>query len=173
MVMILMMMVVNVKSDAKDRAECTNQLIGLSTCLPYVGGTAKAPTPDCCSGLKQVLVKSKKCLCVLVKDRNDPGLGLKLNASLALNLPSICKSDVSIADCPALLNLPPNSPEAQVFQQFEKSLHNKSPAANTTTPTTTPGSTVAPTGRGSRSVGVQMVVQICLWCFTLLLFFGV
>ncbi|KAF9617929.1 hypothetical protein IFM89_039222 [Coptis chinensis] len=60
----------------------------------------------CCfptiKGLKTVLAKSKKCLCLLVKNRNDPSLGLKVNATLALNLPSICKSDVSIADCPRM-----------------------------------------------------------------------
>ncbi|KAL2929738.1 Protein YLS3 [Bienertia sinuspersici] len=71
----------------KDRAECAycaNQLVRLATCLPYVGGEAKAPTPDCCIGLKQVLKDSKKCLCILVKDRNDPSLGLKDNATLLL-----------------------------------------------------------------------------------------
>ncbi|KAI3917701.1 hypothetical protein MKW98_021463 [Papaver atlanticum] len=96
-----------VKSDVdKDREECATQL-GLATCLHYVGGTAKAPTPDCCTGVKQVLTTSKKCLCILIKDRNDPSLGLKINATLALGLPAI-----------SLLHLSPNSPDAKVFEDF-------------------------------------------------------
>ncbi|KAA3477853.1 protein YLS3-like [Gossypium australe] len=65
----------------QDKAECSNQLVGLAPCLPYVGGEAKTPTIDCCSGLKQVLDKSKKCLCVLIKDKDDPSLGLKINGN--------------------------------------------------------------------------------------------
>lgn len=84
----------------KDREECGTQLVGLSTCLSYVGGDAKAPTPDCCTGLKGVLKNSKKCLCILVKDRNDPSLGLKINATLALGLPSLCHAPANISDCP-------------------------------------------------------------------------
>ena len=61
---------------AKDREECAQQLVGLATCLPYVGGQSKAPTPDCCTGLKQVLKDNKKCLCVcvIIRDHNDPEL---------------------------------------------------------------------------------------------------
>ncbi|KAF3954168.1 hypothetical protein CMV_020451 [Castanea mollissima] len=53
---------------AKDREECAQQLVGLATCLPYVGGQAKTPTPDCCTGLKQVLKDNKNCLCVIIRD---------------------------------------------------------------------------------------------------------
>lgn len=86
---------------ASDRAECTNQLVGLATCLPYVQGNAKAPTPDCCTGLKEVLSKSPKCLCVLVKDRDDPQLGIKINVSLALALPDACSTPAKISECPS------------------------------------------------------------------------
>ncbi|KGN54079.1 protein YLS3 [Cucumis sativus] len=99
----------------QDRAECADQVVGLATCLPYVGGEAKAPTPDCCSGLKLVLDKSRKCLCVLIKDRDDPSLGLKVNLSLALGLPSACHAPANIKDCVGLLHLSPNSPEAKDF----------------------------------------------------------
>lgn len=87
---------------AKDKEECTNQLVGLATCLPYVGGNAKAPTPDCCSGLKQVLKNDKKCLCVIIRDRNDPELGLNINVTLALGLPSVCHAPANVSQCPGL-----------------------------------------------------------------------
>ncbi|XP_016470926.1 non-specific lipid transfer protein GPI-anchored 14 [Nicotiana tabacum] len=117
----------------KDKEECANQLVGLATCLPYVSGDAKAPTPDCCTGLKEVLDKSKKCLCVLVKDRNDPSLGLKINATLALSLPTLCHAPANSANvsmCPELLHLPPNSPDAKVFEDFAKSAKASSSASS-------------------------------------------
>lgn len=89
-----------VESDfASDRNECANQLVGLATCLPYVQGQAKAPTPDCCSGLKQVVDKSRKCLCVLIKNRDNPELGFKINATLALKLPGACSAPVNASEC--------------------------------------------------------------------------
>ncbi|KAL5980693.1 hypothetical protein ACLOJK_028602 [Asimina triloba] len=84
---------------AQDKAECADKLVSLATCLTYLQGKAKAPTPDCCSGLKQLVDKSKKCLCILVKDRNDPGLGYKFNATLALGLPKACGTSVNGTEC--------------------------------------------------------------------------
>ncbi|XP_022734620.1 protein YLS3-like [Durio zibethinus] len=112
---------------AKDKEECTQQLAGLATCLPYVGGEAKAPTPDCCSGLKKVLKSNKKCLCVIIKDRNDPDLGLNINVTLALALPSVCNAPANVSKCPELLHMDPNSPEAQVFYG---GAHSPAPSAS-------------------------------------------
>nr|GLL31730.1 protein YLS3-like [Ipomoea trifida] len=110
-----------VRSDtAKDRAECADQLVGLAPCLPYVSGDAKLPTPDCCTGLKEVVEKSKKCLCILVKDRDDPSLGFKINATLALGLPDKCHAPANISQCPDLLHLAHNSPDAKIFEDFNK-----------------------------------------------------
>ncbi|KAG6386489.1 hypothetical protein SASPL_155392 [Salvia splendens] len=119
---------------ASDRQKCENQLIGLATCLPYVGGEAKAPASDCCTGFKQVLRDSRECICLLIKDRDDPSLGLKINATRALSLPDKCKTPIneSITDCPTILHLPPNSPDAKVFDDFAKS-------AGKSNTTTTPG----------------------------------
>lgn len=85
---------------AKDRQECSEQLVGLATCLPYAQGEGKAPTPDCCAGLKQVLQNSKKCLCILIKDRDNPNLQIKFNVTLALGLPTACHAPANISDCP-------------------------------------------------------------------------
>jgi hypothetical protein len=88
--------------DGGEVDECAQQLAGMATCLPYVGGEAKAPTPDCCSGLKQVLNKNKKCLCVIIQDRNDPDLGLQINVTLALGLPSVCNAPANVSKCPGM-----------------------------------------------------------------------
>ncbi|XP_010506351.1 PREDICTED: protein YLS3-like [Camelina sativa] len=135
--LIMLAMVVAAGDDkAKDKDECTEQLVGMATCLPYVQGQAKSPTPDCCSGLKQVLNSNKKCLCVIIQDRNDPDLGLQVNVSLALALPSVCHATADITKCPALLHLDPNSPDAQVFYQLaNKTVSASAPTGSSPGPT--------------------------------------
>ncbi|GFP91415.1 protein yls3 [Phtheirospermum japonicum] len=127
--LILILFAFTSSDDSKDKEECAEPLVGLATCLAYVGGTAKAPTPDCCSGLKQVLKTNKKCLCVVIKDRNDPDLGLNINATLALGLPDVCNAPANVSLCPALLNLPPNSPDAQIFYQIGQKSNNTTAAS--------------------------------------------
>jgi hypothetical protein len=92
---------------AADQAECSDKLASLATCLTYVQeqATAAAPTLDCCAGLKSVLQTSRKCLCVLVKDRDNPNLGLKINVNKALGLPQVCKASANISDCPGTSSL--------------------------------------------------------------------
>ncbi|XP_027357269.1 protein YLS3-like [Abrus precatorius] len=103
---------------AQEKQICVEQLTGVSTCLPYLGGDAKSPTPDCCNGLIQAIKNNKKCLCIILKDRDDPDLGLKINITNALGLPSLCKAPDNVSQCPALLHLDPKSPEAQAFNQM-------------------------------------------------------
>ncbi|KAK4608172.1 hypothetical protein RGQ29_001823 [Quercus rubra] len=163
--LVLMMLVRLASSNLdQDRAECADQLVGLATCLPYVGGEAKAPTLDCCTGIKQVLQKSKKCLCILIKDRDDPNLGLKINATLALNLPTSCHAPANISECVSLLHLAPNSTDAKIFEGFANSTKGS-------------GTTVASVQGSSNSTGSSaeeksdggkgMVHGILLWFFTL------
>lgn len=104
---------------AKDKAECADKLVALGPCLGYVNGGAKAPTPDCCSALKGVLDKSRKCLCLLVKDSNDPSLGFKINATLALGLPDRCSTPANISECPGnycLTHPHPTQPPQLILQ---------------------------------------------------------
>ncbi|KAI3967701.1 hypothetical protein MKX01_039611 [Papaver californicum] len=177
MIKCMFMMVLSVglvKSDVdKDREECVRQLIGLSTCLFYVGGTTKAPTPDCCIGFKQVITTSRKCLCVLVNDRNDPSLGLKINSTLALGLPFVCNTKANISECLALLHLSPNSPDAKVFEDF-----NSMSNGTTTTAPASKGNGSSKAGsspqvkneggmRMDMWLGLKMVGGLLLWCLTL------
>lgn len=83
----------------QDKAECTDKLIGLANCLPFVSGQSKTPTIDCCTGVKDVVNKSKRCLCILIKDHDDPNLGFSINVTLALKLPDDCKSPTNVTQC--------------------------------------------------------------------------
>ena len=84
----------------QDKTECADKLVALAACLNYVGGKTASPPPDCCVGLTTVVEKSPRCLCILIKDRNEPKLGdFKVNATLALNLPSVCSVPLNVTTC--------------------------------------------------------------------------
>ncbi|KAK8544339.1 hypothetical protein V6N13_056121 [Hibiscus sabdariffa] len=158
----------------QDKAECSNQVMGLAPCIPYVDGEAKAPTIDCCSGLKQVVDKSRKCLCVLIKDGDDPRLGLKINATLAAALPSGCRATVNMTDCISLLHFAPNSQEAKLFEGYQKLTEGHPRVATTTPPTTTGNSTGSGAeksdgGKGKEWVGTELAkaLGVSLWIFTM------
>ncbi|ESR43171.1 hypothetical protein CICLE_v10013719mg, partial [Citrus x clementina] len=89
------------------RKECGDQLADFSACLPFVGGKAKSPTPTCCSNITKEGSKTRKCL-----------HGFKMNATLALSLPSVRHAPAKVSDCPALLNPPSNPTDAQVLEQL-------------------------------------------------------
>ncbi|XP_028551649.1 protein YLS3 isoform X1 [Dendrobium catenatum] len=107
---------------ASDRSECVDQLTALLPCLPFVESEARMPIPDCCTSAKAVVGRSFKCLCLLVKDRNEPGLGFKINVTRAVTLPAACNVPANISDCPKLLKLQPGSPMAQEFNQLQQQI---------------------------------------------------
>ncbi|XP_034688552.1 protein YLS3-like [Vitis riparia] len=160
--LVIMMLLMSASADfAKDREECADQLVGLATCLPYVGGEGKSPTLDCCTGLKQVLQKGRKCLCILIKDRNDPNLGLKINATIAMGLPSACHAPANISACPALLQLPAGSPDAKIFEEYGNSTaaSKSTSVASAKANSTSSGSSAEMKSDGGRRrwVGVELV----------------
>ncbi|XP_059434062.1 non-specific lipid transfer protein GPI-anchored 14-like [Corylus avellana] len=178
LVLLISVMVSYAMADsAKDREECQPQLVEMATCLPYVDGEAKAPTPDCCTSLKDVLKNNKKCLCVIVRDRNDPNLGLQINVTLALGLPSVCHAPANVSQCPALLHMDPKSPEAQVFYQLGGS-SNQSVVGPAPSPSVggspTSGRSEGPSGQGTsdgccsgnRWFGMEIAAGgVLIWCF--------
>ncbi|XP_021282898.1 protein YLS3 isoform X2 [Herrania umbratica] len=150
-----------VSSDlAEDKKECSNQLVAVSTCIPFIGGKTKVPDPTCCTNLRKILNQTKKCLCLLVADRNDPDLGFKVNATLALILPSICHAPSNASECPELLHLPPNSTDAQVFKQFAATFEEGNSSAVDVTGTSTSSSSSV---REEGWVGVWKIGRILTW----------
>ncbi|KAF9688620.1 hypothetical protein SADUNF_Sadunf01G0007200 [Salix dunnii] len=172
-ILVLLVLAGTARSDfQQDRTECADQLVGLATCLPYVGGDAKTPTLDCCSGLKQVLGKSEKCLCVLIKDRDNPNLGIKLNVSLIAKLPSLCHVPVNVTKCIDILHLPAGSPDAKVFAGFA----NITGSGNVTTPAASGNSTSSKSSSAAEKSGAErpanrwlvaeVLCGLLLWTFT-------
>ncbi|XP_040866325.1 non-specific lipid transfer protein GPI-anchored 14 [Glycine max] len=60
---------------------------------------------------------NKKCVCLILKDRDDPDLGLKINMTIAV----------------ALLHLDPKSPEAKAFNQIGQKSNGGSISPSPTT----------------------------------------
>lgn len=83
-----------------DEQDCADQLGNLATCIPFVSGSAKKPTPECCKDTQKVKATKPKCLCVLIKESTDPSMGLPVNTTLALQMPSACNIDAKVSDCP-------------------------------------------------------------------------
>ncbi|KDP32327.1 hypothetical protein JCGZ_13252 [Jatropha curcas] len=111
------LVMVSVGSLQQDEQDCADQLTNLASCIPFVSGTAKKPTPECCQDTQKLKSTKPKCLCVLIKESSDPSVGLPVNTTLALQMPSVCNIDAKVSDCPTILNLPPDSPDAKIFKE--------------------------------------------------------
>lgn len=84
---------------AQDKKECQDKLVGLRSCLGYISGEEKMPPSSCCLQLSESYNQSRRCLCILVRDRNEPDLGFKLNATLTVTLPSVCRIPANTTEC--------------------------------------------------------------------------
>ncbi|XP_074292625.1 non-specific lipid transfer protein GPI-anchored 14-like [Silene latifolia] len=172
-IVVLLIIIVNIANGDinEDKKECADALIdSVSTCLIYTGGQGKAPSPDCCTGVNHLLKTHKKCLCILIKDKDDPSLGLNVNGTLALGLPDKCNSpDKDVAACADLLHLEPNSPEAKVFTDFGKGAAPATPSTPKVSDSTTSTQIVnSPTNgsNGNKWSSIQVFYGVLLWCFT-------
>ncbi|WVZ01326.1 hypothetical protein V8G54_027395 [Vigna mungo] len=80
---------------------------------------------------------NKKCICVILKDRDDPDLGFKINITIVVA---------------ALLHLDPNSPEAQAFN--EKGVNSN---GDTDNPSPSPSGTKGSSENGRNQGTDEMV----------------
>ncbi|KAM0933407.1 putative bifunctional inhibitor/plant lipid transfer protein/seed storage helical [Dioscorea sansibarensis] len=131
----------------EDEKECADQLQNLASCIPYVSGTAPKPTPQCCEDTEKVRSQQPKCLCVLIKESTDPSLALPINTTLALHMPKACNSDAKVSDCPSILKLSPDSPDAKIFREA-----GDDASTNTNTNTTSSGAATSSSNPGSKAV---------------------
>lgn len=102
-------------------ADCNNLILNLADCLSFVtnGSTEKKPAGTCCSGLKMVLKTDADCLCEGFK--NSAQLGVALNVTKALSLPSACHvSAPSVTNCGCEL---PRLPHLSLYF-FLNHMHN-------------------------------------------------
>ncbi|CAN4091305.1 unnamed protein product [Withania somnifera] len=92
------------------QSDCTSTLITMASCLSFVTGSAKTPSTSCCSALSGVLQSNPRCLCVIVNGGGS-SLGVQINQTQALALPSACNLQTPpVSKCYAG-NAPVMSPE--------------------------------------------------------------
>ncbi|KAL7093927.1 hypothetical protein ACP275_11G069500 [Erythranthe tilingii] len=115
-----------------DEKDCAEELTNLAACIPFVSGTAKLPTKDCCDNTNKVRAAKPKCLCVLIIESTDPSIGLPINTTLALQMPTACKIEAKVSDCPSLLKLAADSPNAKIFNVANAD--SSTPATTTNSP---------------------------------------
>ncbi|KAM0961892.1 hypothetical protein TB1_020515 [Malus domestica] len=113
----------------KAKAHQKEKATTLATCIPFVSGISKKPTPECCENTKKLKANKPKCLCVLIKESTEPSMGLPVNTTLVLQMPSTCDVDGKIFDCLSILNLAPNSPDAKFFKEADSN-SSTSPTSN-------------------------------------------
>jgi hypothetical protein len=94
--------------------DCSAAFNNLTPCLTYVtaNGT-QPPASDCCTALSGVQQSQPICLCQLLAQMNDSSQ-YGVNATKAMELPTICKVHADTSKCSALLQSPIASPAAPV-----------------------------------------------------------
>lgn len=90
--------------------DCTNAFNDLASCLGFVSGDGKGgPPKDCCTAIGNTQAKEPICLCQLLAQVNDSAQ-YGVNATLAMELPTLCHVNADTSRCPALLNNPIGAP---------------------------------------------------------------
>ncbi|XP_027065872.1 non-specific lipid transfer protein GPI-anchored 22-like isoform X1 [Coffea arabica] len=152
---------VRVSSDfAQDKRECQDQLAGLSPCVSFISEEEKHPSPVCCLRLGNNYDQKRRCLCMLVRDRNEPGLGFKINATLALALPFICHIPANATQCLDFLHLDPRSPDAQIFLQFSNSSGSRTSTISGIAADSGSSSSI---NRGKKWLNLAMLGVVSVW----------
>ncbi|KAL8485167.1 hypothetical protein ACS0TY_027459 [Phlomoides rotata] len=95
---------------AMAQQSCMSELISMSSCLNYVSGSASVPPPSCCTALANVVKAQPRCLCTIVNGGGGSSLGVTINQTLALGLPSACKVETPPASRCNVVNGPAMSP---------------------------------------------------------------
>ncbi|XP_050236060.1 non-specific lipid transfer protein GPI-anchored 5-like [Mercurialis annua] len=71
-------------------SSCTNVLISMSPCLNYITGNSSTPSSQCCSQLASVVRSQPQCLCEVLNGSAASSLGVNVNQTQALALPTAC-----------------------------------------------------------------------------------
>ncbi|WOH01705.1 hypothetical protein DCAR_0521090 [Daucus carota subsp. sativus] len=72
------------------QSSCSTVIISLSPCLDYVTGNSSTPSSGCCTQFATVVRSQPQCLCQVINGGSS-SLGINLNQTQALALPSACK----------------------------------------------------------------------------------
>ncbi|XP_060214191.1 non-specific lipid transfer protein GPI-anchored 1 [Lycium barbarum] len=130
--------------------KCGEEVQKVVACLTFATGKAPSPSKECCDAAKDIKDKKPVCLCYLIEQihkGSSPELkSMGIQEDKLLQLPSACKlTNASISNCPKLLNIPPNSPDYDIFINSSK----------TTGPTPTGGSSSSSSSSSDTTKGAS------------------
>ncbi|XP_065001203.1 non-specific lipid transfer protein GPI-anchored 5-like [Musa acuminata AAA Group] len=82
-------------------SSCSSAIMSLSPCLDYITGNASTPSSSCCSQLSSVVQSEPQCICTLISSgaSSASSLGITVNQTQALALPSACKVQIPLSQC--------------------------------------------------------------------------
>ncbi|KAK4402636.1 Non-specific lipid transfer protein GPI-anchored 1 [Sesamum angolense] len=132
-------------ADDSIAGKCSSEFTKVTQCLPFVTSKAAVPSKECCDSVTDLKDTNPACICYIIQQiHNGSNAAVKsmgVQESRLLQLQSACKlANASVSECPKLLHLPPNSPDAAIFTNTNTS------TATTTTPVATPSTSTSTTG---------------------------
>ncbi|KAM0047434.1 putative bifunctional inhibitor/plant lipid transfer protein/seed storage helical [Helianthus debilis subsp. tardiflorus] len=121
--------------------QCSQKLPEVMTCVAFASGKEGSPQQKCCDSVKEMKESNPACLCFLIQqihNGTNPALQkMNIQEARLLQLPSACKlANASVSDCPKLLKLPPNSPDAAIFNNVTNTV--STPTGGSSPTSTTP-----------------------------------
>ncbi|OIV97477.1 hypothetical protein TanjilG_11001 [Lupinus angustifolius] len=130
-------------------------------CLNFATGKAATPTKQCCDAVNDEIKESDpECLCYIILQTHKGSPQSKqmgIQEDKLLQLPSACNvKNANITQCPKLLGLPPNSPDAAIFTNASK----LSPTASTTQPSNSTSSTQSKDGSYGNMIKPPIITHI-------------
>ncbi|XP_061338707.1 non-specific lipid transfer protein GPI-anchored 1-like [Gastrolobium bilobum] len=104
--------------------KCAQVIQKVIPCLNFATGKAPEPTKECCDAATNIKDTAPVCLCYIIQQthKGSPeSKSMGIQEDKLLQLPSVCKvKNANISDCPKLLGLSPNSPDAAIFTNASK-----------------------------------------------------
>ncbi|TKY59901.1 Non-specific lipid transfer protein GPI-anchored 1 [Spatholobus suberectus] len=117
-------------------AKCSLLVQKVIPCLNFATGQAKVPTKDCCDATSKIKGSDPECLCFVIQQTHKGSPEVKsmgIQEGRLLQLPTACNlKNASTTNCPKLLGLSPNSPDAAIFTNASLRTNSTSTVGTTT-----------------------------------------
>ncbi|RDX64939.1 Non-specific lipid transfer protein GPI-anchored 1, partial [Mucuna pruriens] len=101
-------------------AKCNLLAQKVIPCLNFATGQVAVPTKDCCDATSKIKMSNPECLCFVIQQTHKGSPEVKnmgIQEGRLLQLPTACNlKNASTTNCPKLLGLSPNSPDAAIFR---------------------------------------------------------
>nr|GME12426.1 non-specific lipid transfer protein GPI-anchored 1-like [Ipomoea batatas] len=153
----------SVKGAEDLQGKCGKDIQKVVDCLGFATGKAATPGKECCDSASSIDATERPlCFCYIIEQvhngSNTQIQGSGIQVDRLLRLPSACNiNDVNVTNCPKLLNLPANSPDAAFFANSSASTTPVGPAG------TAPSNAFK---HNPLQLAGHLPVAVAIFCFT-------